>query len=101
MNFHLITCIVERGKSDPIIDAAIEAGAQAATYYYARGRGLKEKLGLIGKLIHPEKEIILIVTKAHQTDNVLSIITKTGDFKHPGKCFAYVQPVSQASGFLD
>jgi hypothetical protein len=33
----LITCIVQRGVADNVVDAATEAGAQGATIFYARG----------------------------------------------------------------
>ena len=56
--YHLITCIVERGQADAVVTAALTAGAQAATFFYGRGRGLKEKLGVWGAFIIPEKEII-------------------------------------------
>ena len=35
----LITCIVQRGLADTIIEAAREAGAQGATVHFARGMG--------------------------------------------------------------
>ena len=40
----LITCIVQRGMADTIVDAAQNAGAQGATVYYARGSGVRERL---------------------------------------------------------
>ena len=43
----LITCIVQRGMADEIINAAQEAGAQGATVFYARGEGVRERLGIL------------------------------------------------------
>ncbi|MBT3922205.1 MAG: P-II family nitrogen regulator, partial [Nitrospina sp.] len=37
----LITCIVQRGVADTIIQAAREAGAQGATVHFARGMGVR------------------------------------------------------------
>ena len=101
MDYREITCIVERGKADGVIDAAIKAGAQAATVYFARGRGVKERLGFIGKLIQPEKEVILIVTKQDETQKVFDSVVETARLKEPGRGFAYIQPVEQAVGFLE
>ncbi|MCB4792867.1 MAG: P-II family nitrogen regulator [Elusimicrobia bacterium] len=100
MSFNLITCIVERGKADRIVDEALKAGATAATMYYARGRGIKEKLGILGRLIAPEKEVILIVTKKDQTDNIFNTISIAAQLDVPGKGFAYVQPVEKIAGAL-
>ena len=44
----LITCVVQRGVAEPIINAAREAGAQGATVYYGKGMGMRERLGLFG-----------------------------------------------------
>lgn len=101
MNLNLITCIVEKGKADNIVDAALKAGAQAATVFFARGRGIREKLGTAGKLIQAEKEVILIVTKKNQTTEIFNTIISIGNIKDPGKGFAYIQPVENAVGFID
>jgi nitrogen regulatory protein PII len=101
MKYHLITCIVERGKLSKVIDAAIKAGAQAATFFYARGRGVRERLGKLGAFIHPEKEVAFIVTKEEQTEVVFNTIVSVAELHTPGKGFAYVQPVEKAVGFLD
>ena len=37
----LITCVVESGLADKIIDAATSVGAQGATINYARGTGIR------------------------------------------------------------
>ena len=78
----LITCIVQRGKAEKVIDAALLAGAPGATYYYGRGTGVRQKLGVLSKLIVPEKEIILIVTKKNQTDAVFDAVIKAGKLVH-------------------
>ncbi len=57
----LITCIVQRGEAEKIINAAREAGAQGATVNFARGTGIRERLGILGVAVEVEKEIINIV----------------------------------------
>ena len=57
----LITCVVQRGLADDVIKAAQAAGAQGATVYYARGGGVRERLGVLGYAIEVEKEIITIL----------------------------------------
>lgn len=101
MSFHLITCIVERGQAEKTIDAAIAAGAQAATVFYARGRGLREKLGIVGKFIMPEKEVVFIVTKEEQNKAVFDAAVSAAQLNVAGKGFAYIQPVEQTVGFFD
>ena len=99
-SYHLITCIVERDKAKGVVDAVLQAGAQAATTFYARGRGVREKLGMLGMLIQPEKEIILVVTTAEQKQAIFDSLVSAAELDKPGKGFAFVQPVEQAVGFL-
>jgi len=98
---NLITCIVQRGRAEKVVDAALKAGAPGATYYYGRGTGVRQKLGLLSKLIAPEKEIILIVTKDTQTDAVFDAVVKAGKLDKKGQGFAYIHNIDRAIGFLE
>jgi nitrogen regulatory protein PII len=99
---NLITCIVQRGKAENVIDAALMAGAPGATYYYGRGTGVRQKLGILSKLIVPEKEVILIVTKGgDQTEKVFEAIIKAGKLDKKGQGFAYIHKIDRAIGFLE
>ncbi len=98
---NLITCIVEQGKAEGIIDAALEKGAQAATYFPARGRGVREKIGVMGMFIKEDKDVILIVTKTEHTQGVFDVVVALGALREKGKGFAFVQPVLSAVGFID
>jgi nitrogen regulatory protein P-II 1 len=51
----VITCIVQRGSADDVMKAANKAGATGATIYFARGTGVRERLGLLGIAIQAEK----------------------------------------------
>src|SRR5210317_2138157 len=94
---NLITCIVQRGKAENVIDAALMAGAPGATYYYGRGTGVRQKLGILSKLIVPEKEVILIVTKGgDQTEKVFEAIIKAGKLDKKGQGFAYIHKIDRA-----
>ena len=100
-DLNLITCIVQRGRADKVVDAALKAGAPAATYYYGRGTGVRQKLGVLSKLIVPEKEIILIVIKENQTDAVFEAVIKAARLDKKGQGFAYIHKIDRAIGFLE
>ena len=100
-DLNLITCIVQRGRAEKVVDAALKAGAPGATYYYGRGTGVRQKLGVLSKLIVPEKEIILIVVKEKQTDAVFDAIIKVAKLDKKGQGFAYIHKIDRAIGFLD
>ena len=54
-NPKMIMAILQRGRADRAVKAAIRAGAQAATVFFGRGLGIRERLGLLGLAIQPEK----------------------------------------------
>ena len=62
---------------------------------------MRQKLGVLSKLIVPEKEIILIVTKDSQTDAVFEAIIKAGKLDKKGLGFAYIHKIDRAIGFLE
>lgn len=96
----VIICIVQRGKADKVVKSAIKAGAHGATIFYGRGTGVRQKIGLLGSLIIPEKEIIIIVTHKEQTEDIFNAMVSAGELDQPGKGFAFVQKVEKAIGFL-
>jgi len=100
-NPKLITCIVQRGKADKVVEAAMAAGAQGATISYGRGTGVREKLGLSGLFIQPEKEIIYIVTKQDESESVMAAVVEAARLKEKGQGFAFLHELDQAIGFVE
>ena len=67
---YLITCVVESGLADKIVDAATKVGAQGATINYARGTGIRDRMGLLGVTIDEQKEIIRIIVSKEQSNRI-------------------------------
>ena len=80
----LITCIVQRGLADDIVKAAQAAGAQGATIYYARGGGVRERLGLLGLAVEVEKEVINIIVASDEVDRIFERMYVAGQLDTPG-----------------
>lgn len=97
----VIICIVQRGRAEKVVEAALNAGAQGATYFYGRGTGVRQRLGVLAKLIVPEKEIILIVVKDNQTDAIFNAVVEAGQLDKKGQGFAYMHKADRAIGFLE
>jgi nitrogen regulatory protein P-II 1 len=96
----LITCVVQRGKADAAVQAAIEAGAPAATISFARGTGIRQKLGLLKIAISPEKEVIDIVVASDVADKVFDAVVDAARLRTPGMGVIYMTPLTRvlASG---
>lgn len=96
----LITCVVQRGEADKVVDAALEAGAEGATIYFGRGRGVRERMGFLGRFVKPEKEVILIITRQDQTAAVFEAVQDAARLKEPGTGFAFLHKIDRAIGFM-
>ncbi len=96
----LVTCIVQKGAGDVLVEAAREAGAQGATIYYARGSGVRERLGVLGLAVEVEKEVINIVVSRDQVDRIVEILFLKGRLDTPGMGFLYVTPLEKAATYV-
>ena len=96
----LITCIVQKGLAENIVNAAREAGAMGATVYFARGTGVRERLGLLGVAVEVEKEVINIVVSADQADRIFEKMYLAGNLNTPGMGFMYVVPLEKAATYI-
>lgn len=96
----LITASVQRGMADNIVEAAQEAGAQGASIHYAHGRGVRERLGILGLAIEAEKEVINIVVSTDQVDRVFEKMYIAGNMDTPGMGIIWVTPLEKAGTFV-
>ena len=96
----LITCIVQRGIADTIVEAAREAGAQGATIFYAKGTGVRERLGIFGVALDVEKEVINIVVSTDQADRVFEHMYFAGNLDTPGMGIIYITPLDKAATYI-
>jgi nitrogen regulatory protein P-II 1 len=96
----LITCIVQRGLGDTIVLAARDAGAQGATVFFAKGSGVRERLGALGVAVEVEKEVVSIVVGTEQLDAVFDNIYLAGQLDTPGMGFMYVTPLEKAATYI-
>lgn len=96
----LITCSVQRGMADDIVKAAQDAGAQGASIHFAHGRGVRERLGVLGLAVEAEKEVINIVVASDQVDRIFEKMYLAGKMDTPGMGFMWVTPLEKAATFV-
>ena len=95
-NLQQITCILQRGNADKVVNAAIAAGAPAATIIFGRGTGIRQRLGLLKIAISPEKEVIEVIVTDKQEDAVFDAMVKAGNLDVPGMGIIYTTTVLKA-----
>lgn len=96
----MITCIVQRGKADEVVQAAQDAGAQGATIYYGYGSGVRERLGILGLAVEVEKEVITILVADEQLDRIFERMYFAAELDVPGAGIIYVSKLEKAATFI-
>lgn len=96
----LITCIVQREVAEKVIQAARDAGAQGATVHFARGMGVRERLGILGVAVEVEKEVINIVVSTEQSERVFEQMYLAGNLDTPGMGIMYITPLEKAATYI-
>ena len=98
MIYQAITIIVDKGKAELVIDAAVKAGSKGGTIINGRGSGTHETARLFAMDIEPEKEIVLILAENEKTEEIVTSIRETLQIDLPGNGIIYVQPVNRTYG---
>ena len=93
----LITCVVQSGTAEKIINAATSVGAQGATINYARGTGIRDRMGLMGVTIDEQKEIIRIIVSKEQSNRVFESMYLAGDLATPGKGIMWMSKLDRVA----
>ena len=96
----LITCIVEAGRSDAVIQAAQAMGAAGALVYHARGIGPRERLGLLGIAIEAEKDVVSLLVASDYQEVVFEAVYRAADLGRPGAGLAYITPVERLATYI-
>lgn len=99
--YNLIMTIVDRGKAEEVVDAAIEAGAPGGTIINGRGSGIHETQKVFSMFIEPEKEIIMIISPKDRTRKIVDSIRISLKMDQPGNGMVFVQSVNQVYGLYD
>ncbi|MBD3649565.1 MAG: P-II family nitrogen regulator [Pseudomonadales bacterium] len=96
----MITCVVQRGKADSVVQAAQDAGAQGATTYYGYGSGVRERLGVLGLTVDVEKEIIIILVADDQVDRIFERMYFAAELDVPGNGIIYITKLEKAATYI-
>ena len=93
-----IFVVVDKGKAESVIDAAVAAGSRGGTIINARGSGIHENNMLFAMPIEPEKEIILIISEENLTDSIILSIKENLKIDEPGNGILFAVDINKAYG---
>jgi nitrogen regulatory protein PII len=99
--YNAITVIVDKGVAEDVIEAASKAGSKGGTIINARGSGIHETSKLFAMEIEPEKEMVLIISKATESDAIIEAVRNDVRIDEPGRGIIFVQSVSKTYGIRE
>lgn len=97
-NHELIVVIAEQGHTNLIMDAARGAGAYGGTVIHAKGTGMELAEKFMGVSLAVEKEMVFIVTKTEQKNDIMKAIMKDAGLDSKAKSIAFSMPVTDTAG---
>ena len=96
--FKCILAVVNNGFSEEAMEAARAAGAKGGTILHGRGTISKDAEKFFNITIHPEKEIVMILAKAEQIDDILKALYTAIGTTTDAQGIAFALPVDEVVG---
>ncbi|MGI9264004.1 MAG: P-II family nitrogen regulator [Gammaproteobacteria bacterium] len=96
----IITCIVDKDRSDAVLLAARDVGARAATVHSAQSWGVRERFGILGVAVETEKDVIDFLVSSEQQDLIFDAIYHTAGLNAPGRGFMFISPVEKGAAYV-
>lgn len=94
----LIVVIAEQGYTELIMEAARGAGAYGGTIIHAKGTGMKAADKFMGVSLATEKEVLYIVTKTEQKNDIMKAIMEKAGINSKAKAITFSLPVTDTAG---
>ena len=96
--FKCILAVVNNGFSEEAMEAARAAGAKGGTILHGRGTISKDAEKFFNITIHPEKEIVMILAKVEQIDEILKALYTAIGTSTDAQGIAFALPVDEVVG---
>ena len=96
----VITCIVDKERSEAALLAARDVGARAAVVHTVQSWGIRERLGALGVAVETEKDVIVFLVSSDQQDLIFEAIYQAADLNAPGRGFMFISPLERAATYV-
>lgn len=97
-DFELLVTIANAGHIDTIMDAARNAKAPGGTVIHAKGTGAEHAKKFLGISIAEEKEMIFIVVRSDQKNDIMRAIMDEAGTSTPAGAVTFSLPVTSTAG---
>ncbi len=96
--YELIMIIANQGNIELVMDAARSAGAYGGTVLHAKGTGTEQAERFMGVSLAAEKEMIFIVAKKEQKNEIMKAVMEKAGLKTKAKAVVFSLPVTDTAG---
>lgn len=96
--YELLVAITNQGHTETVMDAAREAKASGGTVIHAKGTGTERAEKFLGVSIAAEKELIFIVVKTGQKNDIMQAIMSKAGMDTDAKTIIFSLPVTSTAG---
>ena len=96
----VINCIVDKDRSDAVLLAAREMGANVALVHSVQGWGIRERLGAWGVAAETEKHHIMFLVSADQQELISETIYRVAGMDAPGRGVLFLSPVDKVATYM-
>ena len=95
--YEMVTCIVNAGFSQNVVEAARAAGARGGTVIRARGTANPEAEEFFNIHIQPEKEMVIMLVPKAIRDEVIRTVYKEAGLATESQGIAFSMPVTHTT----
>lgn len=96
--YELLVVIANQGHTELIMDAAREVHATGGTVIHAKGTGIQQAEKFMGVTLVPEKEMLFIVAKKDQKNDIMTAIMKKAGTGTKAGAIVFSLPVTDTAG---
>lgn len=96
--YELLVIIANQGYTEQIMDAARKMNAGGGTVIHAKGTGMASADKFLGVTLAAEKEIIFIVVKKEQKNDIMKAVMTEAGMDSKAKSIIFSLPVTDTAG---
>ena len=96
--YELLVAIANQGCIDTVMDVARSVGAGGGTVIHAKGTGMELAKKYLGVSLVEEKEVILIVTKSREKNQIMKAIMEQAGLDSKERTIVFSLPVTSVAG---
>lgn len=92
---HAIYGLIQSGRTEQAIKAAIQAGSHGPIVYFVEGRGTRDRAGWLKITKKPYEEVVMVLVEDIDRANVVDALVTAGKIGSLGSGVVFDMPISQ------